>query len=138
MADDRVECLNCGRSVRSLGLHLAMAHGTAGADNLAAHGLPPDTPLIAESLRQWLSQRRSSLDPARAEAASRARRAAGIRTVASAQRARCDATETRAQAAGHASMTEAIQQTRHLTISAAAARIGVGLRTITLWRHDTR
>lgn len=32
-------------------------------------------------------------------------------------------------------MAEAIEQTRHLTISAAAAHIGVGQRTVTRWRH---
>ncbi len=57
MVDDRIECLICGRKLLSMGLHLARAHRIAGADYLAKHQLPADTPLIAESLRQLLAER---------------------------------------------------------------------------------
>lgn len=92
---------------------------------------------IAESLRRLLSERRAAADAdsVRAESARRARRAADLRTVEAAQQGRRDETEAKARAVGFASMTEAIEQTRRLTIGNAAARIGVGLRTVARWRR---
>lgn len=110
--DDRIKCLICGRSFRSLGPHLAGYHHTRSGDYLDQHGMPADTPLIAESLRRLLAQRRAATDadPDKAEPARQARRRAALRTVESAHQAVRDATEAKARSAGFSSMVQAIER----------------------------
>jgi predicted transcriptional regulator len=62
VADVRVECLVCGRKLMSLCPHLAGSHRIAAVDNLAEQGLPAGTPLVAESLRRLLAERRAATD----------------------------------------------------------------------------
>jgi len=46
----------------SLCPHLAGSHRIAAVDNLAEQGLPAGTPLVAESLRRLLAERRAATD----------------------------------------------------------------------------
>ncbi|WP_331731394.1 MucR family transcriptional regulator [Streptomyces sp. NBC_00073] len=162
--DGLVTCLSCGRRFRSLGPHLARAHQTTAADYRAEHRLPATTTLMADQTRSTLSAaridlmehdpevldriRRAALPPAElyrrskeAIAATanlpsvRANRAAAARrSLMYANAALRTALESKARDAGFGSMTDAIEATKTLPISAAAERIGVGVTTIKRWR----
>ncbi|WP_372411984.1 MucR family transcriptional regulator [Streptomyces luteireticuli] len=162
--DGLVTCLSCGRRFRSLGPHLGRVHGMSAADYRAEHRLPAASALMARSTRQALSAARTGAmeqDPeiiARMRAAAlpaeelarrsaearagtdslpavRAARARGAaRTLPLAQAARREQIEQTARAAGYPSMAEAVEATRHLSVGAAATRIGVGSSTIKRWR----
>ncbi|MFE8940929.1 MucR family transcriptional regulator [Streptomyces sp. NPDC007872] len=164
-ADGLVTCLSCGQRYRSLGPHLARAHHMTAAEYRTEHRLPATTALMATDARSALSQARLSAmadDPeliARMRSATppvqelarrstesragtdelpavRAARAAGARkTHPAAQQALRDALEARVRAAGYASVTAAIEATRHLSNRAAATRIGIGASTVSRWRQ---
>ncbi|MDQ2737533.1 MAG: MucR family transcriptional regulator [Actinomycetota bacterium] len=137
MPDDRIQCLICGRKFLSVGPHLARSHRIAGADYLTEHQLPADTPLIAESLRRLLAQRRAATDadPVKADRGRRARSLAGRRTAPAAHQALRDAALAKVRAAGFASITDAVAGTRALTISGVARRLGVSESTVKRWRR---
>jgi hypothetical protein len=137
MPDDRIECLICGRKLLLVGPHLARAHRIAGADYLAEHQLPADTPLIAESLRRLLAERRAATDadPVKADRGRLARSLAGRRTVPAAHQALRDAALAKVKAAGFGSVADAVAGTRPLTISAAARRLSVSESTVKRWRR---
>ncbi|MFJ4418788.1 MucR family transcriptional regulator [Streptomyces sp. NPDC088925] len=164
-ADGLVTCLSCGYRYRSLGPHLARAHHMTAAEYRAEHGLPATTALMATDVRSALSRARTSamaddpelIDRMRSAALPRqelsrrsaearagtddlptvraARAAAARKTLPAAQRARREALEEQARAAGYASVTVAIEATRHLSSRAAAARIGIGASTVKRWRR---
>ncbi len=161
---DLVECLYCGDRMRSLGPHLARIHGVTAAEYRADHRLPAGYPLMAASMRKDLSeQRRDAMEddpsiiaglhatadqqreraalsaPARAatddlpmvrEARRRSTPIANAAAVA-AKRARLDRI---ARTAGYESLVDAIEQTRGLSVRAAAERIGIGETTVKRWR----
>lgn len=137
MADNGVVCLICGRKLLSLGPHLAGAHELAAADYLAEHGLPADAPLITDSLRRFLAERRAvtDADPVKAERGRLARSLAGRRTVPAAHQALRDASLAKVRAAGFGSVADAVAGTRSLTISAAARRLAVSESTVKRWRR---
>lgn len=114
---DRVECLICGRKLLSVGPHLARAHRMAAADYLGGYGLPADAPLVAESLRLLLAERRAATDadPVKAERGRLARRVAGRRTVPAHQALR-DASLARVRAAGFGSVADAVAGTRSVSL----------------------
>lgn len=163
--DGLVTCLTCGRQFRSLGPHLARVHQMTAADYRAEHRLPASAALMATDVRTALSSARTSAmadDPeliarmraaalplqelARRSADARAgtndlpavraaRRSGALRTLPAAQRARREALEERARAAGFTSMATAIEATRNLPSRAAAARLGIGSSTVRRWRR---
>jgi hypothetical protein len=52
LADDLLECLDCGRRMRFLGGHLPRRHGMTAADYRARWGLPADAPLAGRATRE--------------------------------------------------------------------------------------
>ena len=164
-ADGLVTCLSCGHRYRSLGPHLARAHHMTAAEYRAEHRLPATTALMATDVRSALSRARTSamaddtelVDRMRSAALPRqelarrsaegragtddlptvraARAAAARQTLPAAQRARREALEAQARAAGYASVAAAIEATRHLSSRAAATRIGIGASTVKRWRR---
>ncbi|MFJ3762953.1 MucR family transcriptional regulator [Streptomyces sp. NPDC090080] len=165
--DGLITCLSCGHRYRSLGPHLARTHHTTAAEYRAEHQLPASTALMATDVRAALSTARTTAmadDPdlvTRMRAAAlpqeelsrrsadsrsatndlpavRAARAAGARrTLPAARQARRDAFEAKARVAGYDSMAAAIDATRHLPSSSAAAQIGISTTTVRRWRRTT-
>ncbi|MGN8690536.1 Helicase associated domain protein [Atopobiaceae bacterium HCP3S3_F7] len=54
--DDSVLCHECGKRPRSLGAHLAPAHGMTAVEYRAAHGLPRGIPLVSLSISERISE----------------------------------------------------------------------------------
>ncbi|MFE3657295.1 MucR family transcriptional regulator [Streptomyces sp. NPDC059165] len=165
-SDGLMTCLSCGRRFRSLGPHLRRAHSMTAAEYRAEHRLPASSALMATGTREALSQARTAamagnpelvgrmragalpadeLLRRSAEAragtdglpAVRAARAAGARrALPAAQRARRDALDAKARAAGFESMAAAVEATRDLSSRAAAGRIGIGASTVKRWRQS--
>lgn len=137
MAEDGIVCLICGWKLMSLGPHLAGTHQMAAADYLARHGLPADAPLITDSLRRLLAERRAATDadPVKSERGRLARSLAGRRTVPAARQALRDASLAKVKAAGFSSVADAVAGTRSLTISGVVGRLTVSESTVKRWRR---
>lgn len=159
-----MQCLSCGRWLRSLGPHLVRAHGLTAEEYRAEHGLPRGAALMAattraalhqvgverlahdERVRQALAadadQQRARLAQARAvrgysdqhPLVRQHRRDA--RAIAHAQqRAQLAARRDElARQAGYADWPTAIRATAELSERAAAAHLGVGRSTVRRWR----
>lgn len=53
--EDGILCHACGKRYRHLATHIAMGHGDTVADYRARHGLPASRPLVAQSVRERMS-----------------------------------------------------------------------------------
>lgn len=53
--EDGILCHTCGKRYRHLATHIAMGHGDTVADYRARHGLPASRPLVAQSVRERMS-----------------------------------------------------------------------------------
>lgn len=153
---DRVECLICGRSFRSLGPHLARAHDTDAASYRAEHRLRATEALMGRWTRDrlaaersdhpelWQAMRATPADPdlmRERSAESRAGtddlpqvREARRRSAAAASAAKHEHTMRRLRDAGYASLAAALDATRAMSVARAAHHLGVSRSTIQRWR----
>ncbi|MFG2776000.1 hypothetical protein [Streptomyces sp. NPDC048350] len=111
---------------------LSQVRTAAMADDPELIGRMRSAALPQEELLRRSADARAGTDDLPAVRAARA--AAARQALPAAQQARRDALEATAQAAGYASMAEAIRATRALPSRAAAERIGVGASTVNRWR----
>ncbi len=162
--DGLVTCLECGRRFRSLGPHLARAHGITAAAYREQHHLPASTALMATATRGTLSavrleairenpdllDRMTSATPPPEElnrrsaearagtndlpAVRAARRRGWDVSVRRAYQVRQERREQAARSAGYTSWAEAVNATRHLSERQAASLLSVGKTTIQRWR----
>lgn len=158
--DGVLRCMECGKRFRALGRHLQSAHDMTGDEYREAHGLPRTAALEDDGVRlaksatqiaagteawegvrqyqnpQYLAElQRRGVEGIRDSVAHREvvaqhRQPAQAKGVPAMWRARQEVMEQKARDAGFDSMADAIDQTRDMTIAAAAERIGIGKNTV--------
>lgn len=157
IAADTITCLECGRTLRSLGGHLRV-HGLTAAEYRERHQLPRTAALESLPSRQRRADstsrevaRQLTHDPdAQVRRARVGRehtrvahqspivaehRAAGqAKGVEAMRRARRAALEARMREAGYDSLEHAVRATASMTVAGAAARLGCSVTSIRRWR----
>lgn len=156
---EMVQCAECGRRFRSLGPHLARAHGVTAEEYREAHQIPATRALMGEATRSVLAEHRRALmitapdvvlrmraaTPPLSEvaAASAAKRAITDQwpAVRAARAAAARETQPLAVAArrvmplGYQSIEAALAATDNMSARQASQHLGVSPSTVGRWRR---
>lgn len=127
-ADDHIACLECGRKMRRLRRHVAVAHGLSASEYRDRWGLDHNDPLVCAELSRDSSTRARATGLAGKGALAR-RKVKGRNDVARHERIDGDALPTRTLVARAERLVLAALPDR-LSEVYLAKRLGVGLRTL--------